>query len=371
MGRGGDRDDWRAIRTFPALKRPQSLKDKGGALLSALSEVDLAFAAQNPAYPETARDSARLALSGKIGAPQALRRIETFVQTLPPESRLKPADVADDRAFFGLGRGVRAILNVLAAASVVAGIGVALSPLDGWRFAAWLPLILAPIWLLAVGLRAKPARILLLRLGGARTDDRGFAALARNELRPYGHVFALAETMRRAPSWRFLSLNPVLLVWRMVNLPLGFLVRMFDRSRAGPIVVATARDFRRFVHRIADRWSLNFAMLRTSEPAVMVRASDAWRRHVVTLLVNAADVIVVDVADGSDMPSLSPPRVRCKIVFVARDEDAESAQAALRAHGFADMAETLVLFGERGKPSDRDGLRAAMLGAIRRRLAAA
>jgi hypothetical protein len=204
--------------------------------------------------------------------------------------------------------------------------------------------------------------------------------MSRRSLKRYGHVFTLADKHFRrsviAPFFSWFSFNPFLLVWRVINIPIAIVTRMTDRSRAGPILVKNARDFRNLARRLVDRYGLNLEMERTQRKAIAVRTSDLWWQHVVLMLMHAADVIVVDVtevASGTrwELETMLTERVSERVLFIAREDQAEAARTSLREHGFPGRADHIVLYKKSGALLDDRAFRAEMLACMRRRLGGA
>ncbi len=236
-------------------------------------------------------------------------------------------------------------------------------------------MILFPAYTILIGLRQRPARVLLLRRFNDRSVDRAIARLSRRSLKPYGHVFTLADRYFKrswlALAFSWFSLNPFLLVWRIINIPVGLVIRVFDRSRAGPIMIWSARDFRHFVKRLTDRYGLNLEVARTRRNAVMVRTSDAWWQHVVLLLMHASDVIVVDVTEVAagtawELETMLHEDVEERIVFIARADQEADARASLIAHGFPNAP--LFTYKQNGRPSDNKSFKQEIIAAMRRKL---
>lgn len=237
-------------------------------------------------------------------------------------------------------------------------------------------LILFPAYTIALGLRQRPARLLLLRRFNDKTVDNAIAKLSRTSLKPYGHVLTLADRYFKrswlALAFSWFSFNPFLLMWRLINIPIGIVIRIFDRSRAGPIMIWSARDFRNFVKRLTDRYGLNLEVARTRRNAVMVRTSDVWWQNVVLLLMHASDVIVVDVtevASGTawELETMLHERVEERIVFIARIDEEADARASLAAHGFPNAQ--LFTYSRAGRPTDQRAFRAEVSAAMQRKLA--
>lgn len=428
------------IVTIPALKRREPNAAAARAL-GAMSEAGLAFAAQNSDHSEAGQALARSTLAQRVGEAEADRRIEAFIDETPSPGWIKLRDVErGDGMFFGMRRWFMRAMLLLALASVAIWLGLSwdsgereralfdaaaarglvtveelaeayrepastneptvvakkavlrarpgMDPLfvDYDRRSAtagsaglW-SMILFPLYTILLGWRLKPARVLLLRRFNDPAIGKSIEKMSRNWLRPYGHVFTLADKHFRrsmiAPFFSWFSFNPFLLIWRVVNIPIAFVTRLTDRSRAGPILVRNARDFRNFARRMVDRYGLNLEMERTQRKAIAVRTGDAWWQHVVLMLMHAADVIVVDVtevASGTEweLQTMLTERVGERVVFISREDEAEDARASLRAHGFAPRAEALALYKKNGALVDSAAFRAEMRAAMVRKLSRA
>lgn len=238
-------------------------------------------------------------------------------------------------------------------------------------------LVLAPLWTVVTAARRKPARILLLRRFNNAKIGQAINRLSERHLRPYGHIYTLADKFfKRSYIGAVLSVwsfNPIVFLWRIINVPFALLRRLFDRTRAGPIMIWSARDFRHFVRRLTDRWGLNLEVLRTKRNAVMVRTSDAWWQHVVVLLMHAADAIVIDVTEVSsgtawELHNLRDEAVADRAVFIARSDQETHARAACAANGFPEV--TLHLYAANGRLADERAFRTAMRAAMLTRLKA-
>jgi hypothetical protein len=245
--------------------------------------------------------------------------------------------------------------------------------------AAGYAIALFPLWSILIGWRQKPARILLLRRFNDKSIGESVTKFSRRWLTPYGHVYSLADKVMKR-NWlgvlfSWFSFNPLLLFWRLANIPFAFFRRLTNRAVAGPIMIWSGTDYRNFAARLIDRWGLNLEMQRTQRRAILVRTSDAWWRQVVLMLMHGADAIVVDVTDVAsgtvwELQTMLAERVSERVVFVAREDKIEDARADLRAHGFADRAADIFAYRQNGALLESKGFRAGMRAAIAARLAA-
>lgn len=426
-----------AMVTLRALRREAPDARAAERDLAGLSEMALAFAAQNMDHSERGRDMARRALAARVGEAEADRRIEAFIDETPSPGWVGAGDVAKgDAIFFGWRPWAMRGLLVLALASVALWFGLvwdadnreraafdtavaagvlkpaeveeayreppansgdptALTKKQALRerpdvapyFAEYQrrselsgnaglwSMFLFPLYTILLGWRLKPARVLLLRRFNDPEIGKSIEKMSRRWLKPYGHVFTLADKhfrrSRLAPLVSWFSFNPFLLLWRVVNIPVSFVIRLTDRSRAGPILVWNARDFRNFARRLIDRYGLNLEMERTQRRTIAVRTSDKWWQHVVTMLMHAADVVVVDVTEVAggtvwELETVLRERVGERVVFVAREDRAQEATASLAQHGFPGREP--VLYRANGSLRENRAFREQMRQAISRKL---
>jgi hypothetical protein len=258
----------------------------------------------------------------------------------------------------------------------------ALIPLFPYIDAAWTQALnwsvfLFPAYSVLLALRQKPARVLLLRRFNDRKIGASVSKFSKRWLTPYGHVYSLADKVMKR-NWlgvmfSWFSFNPFLLLWRLLNVPIALLRRLFNRAVAGPIMIWTTRDFRNFAKRMTDLWGPNLEMHRTQRRAILVRTSDDWWKQVVLMLMHGADVIVVDVTEVAagtawELETMLAENVAERIVFVARDDKLEEAAASLRGHGFADRADNIIGYRKNGGLKNAKAFREAMRGAMHRRL---
>ncbi len=250
---------------------------------------------------------------------------------------------------------------------------------DEWAYrygAAAALTLLTPllIWFLATALRPKPARVLLLRKFNVRAIGEALEKAISNEMRPYGHICSLSDKHIRRDTWGWLSTavlslsNPLAAAWLIIGAPIRFVVRLFDRSAMGPAVVLNARDYRNLAKRLRNRVGLNLQTALTSKEAFLVRTSDAWWKMVARLLLDSADVIVVDVSQVTagtawELETIRAENAAPRCVFISLWGKGEEAQAAMANFGFA--ASHCHFYAPDGHMLDRTLFRAAMLGAIK------
>ncbi len=195
------------------------------------------------------------------------------------------------------------------------------------------------LWVLGGMFRSRPARILLLRRFNNVDVDEPLRRFAKRHLSPLGHVYTLADKHFRRPffTWRntVLTWSPTVWVPFLVLLPWDLVRGRLDWSSAGGrIKVRSARDFRRFAQRVADRVSSNTQMMASARRTIIVRTSDAWWQHVVRLLMLSADAIVVDLSDVAkgtewELDTLVESRLLDRTLFVVR-KDTEGAMDIAR-----------------------------------------
>lgn len=411
--------DWRVqlkqMRTVAALRAGAPPSDAA----ERLTDRALIAAAQNPDHSE----------SGRAAAADAARARNVTISPwrLRAPGFIKAADLAKgDKLFFGWGRMLRqgaGMLAMLALAGVVVAAGfvvtatdevrevaeargvAGLDTLDGagftWGDEANAPLraalagepaferaylaeriglgltgvfgFFAAIWFVATWLRRKPARVLLLRKFNVRALSSPLTRMIASDLRPFGHIATLSDKHIRRDRWGWLhhllfSLgNPLALIVLIITTPIRFVWRLFDRSAMGPATVLTARDYRNLARRLRDRTGLNLQVALVSKEAFMVRTSDAWWRLVAQLLMDSADVIVVDLSQVSagtewELDVIQAQKLEARCVFVSLWGKAEEAEAHLRARG---MTAPVYHYAPDGEIQRRPAFRAAMLAAVR------
>ena len=186
------------------------------------------------------------------------------------------------------------------------------------------------LWVLARMFRSRPARILLLRKFNNAEVDYRLRRFAKRYLSPLGHVYTLADKHFRRPIfdiWPFLLyLSPTVWVPILVLMPWDLIRGKLNGSSAGGrISIWSARQFRQFAERIADRVACNTQVMASRRGTIAVRTSDAWWQPVVKLLMLSADVIVVDLSDVAsgtewELDRLSELGLLDRTVFVVRKD---------------------------------------------------
>ncbi|MEM8921829.1 MAG: hypothetical protein AAGB25_10675, partial [Pseudomonadota bacterium] len=194
------------------------------------------------------------------------------------------------------------------------------------------------VWLASSALRRQPARLLLLRKFNDKELAKSMEHVITDELRPFGHIVTLSDKhIRRARfAWltyliptNFLSLA-LIFIW----LPLRLILRQFNRSKHGAAFVGNARDYRNLAKRLRDRMALNMEVALTSKEAFIVRTDDDWWKLVVSLLMNSADVMVVDLSNVTQGTQWELERLDRlgffeRAVLTVRDDREAAARAAM------------------------------------------
>lgn len=199
---------------------------------------------------------------------------------------------------------------------------------------------LALIYFFASWLRARPMRILMLRKFNDRRLGKVYNRLISAELQHFGHVVALADKHVRRST--FAWLGGILMrgiqsipnfVITVATLPLLLLLRATDRTRWGPAFVAAPRDFRLLAKRLFDRLEMNTETTFVSK-GYLVRTTDAWWRLVVRLMMDSADVIVLDasyVTEGTkwEIETMMHLDLWGRVVRLSLDAQHDEARVAL------------------------------------------
>ncbi len=306
------------MRTLSALRSIAPAREA----VERLSDRALRAAIVNPDHSEAARQVAAEALRARRISPEPWR---ATVRGL-----LRSEDLADpDRTFFGWGWRRRLVALFVARLSALAIMVMALmvivadSGVDTRAFAA-LALISgasAGAWLLAVLLRARPAR--LLYVGAA--EESPLRAMIRDELRVFGNTIRFA-----AP-----------------NAPL----------------VRTAGDYRALARRMRSRVRLNLATALSSREALPVAAAPHWSGLTLQLIANSSDAIIVDLSAGAGpLDDLREEALAGRCVFVTLWGRIEAAEAALAA---ASVQAPCFFYAPDGEMQRRQRFRDAVIAAMR------
>ena len=311
------------MRTVGALRDAAPAQDEA----ERLSDRQLHAAAVNPDHSEAGRRVAREALGARGFEPRRwYLRVPSFID---------PDDLTcREMLFFGWNH--RARIASLTLLSLLLLASASSAGLHRTEFVG--PLLLAAlgcglVWVLASALRPRPARIAVV----ARQLPRPFAVplqrMIRKELRPFGHVIA----MTRRP------------------------------GVVEPAVVSNARDYRRLAHRLHDRVGQNLRAMMMHAVTLPVLANRKWRWMAQQLLLDSADVIVVDMsclseAAFADLALLHEADREKRIVFVAIWGWVERAQAALKEVAFSQTCFAYAPDGEmQHRSSFHEAIRDAML----------
>lgn len=196
------------------------------------------------------------------------------------------------------------------------------------------------LYILASWLRARPMRVLMLRKFNDARLGKIYNRLISTNLQDFGHVIALADRhVRRSTfSWiagmlvRGMQSIPSF-VATVLALPVLMVLRATDRTRWGPALVAAPRDFRLLARRLFDRLELNAETTFISK-GYLVRTSDDWWRIVVRLMMDSADVIVLDasyVTEGTawEIETLMQLNLWGRVVRLSLDAQEDEAREAL------------------------------------------
>jgi len=362
-------------RTTAALRRI----DPGAAGARAcdrLSDDALRVAAILPGHSEAGRAAASAALARRGVA------LDPVPEIAAP-SFFAPDDLADAPRAALAGERIRTIAGYTAAALLV-GVFI-LAGLDatsdgtalgghardiGMALAA----LLIPAGLvvfLASWLRSRPVRMLLLRKFNERRLGRRYKRLIESELQPFGHVIALADSQVRRSTFEWFGGMLVRAVGSIqaavvaiVTIPILMLLRATDRTRWGPALVASARDFRLLAARLEDRLELNVETTFIAK-AYLIRTTDEWWRQVVRMLMASADVIVLDLSEVTqgtawEIEAITRYGLWGRVVRVAADDRADAARAAVSGAPEA----PLFLYDGAGGMADRPAFRAEFFAAL-------
>lgn len=353
--------DWRVqlqdMRTRSAFRASAPPPDE----VERLSDRALRAAAANPDHSEEARAAAAEALRARRLSPEPWRvRVPGFITARDLEK--------GDRVFFGAWRAwVRGVALVAIASLVVAGVltwaeitreqtdkleaaasmepclasgactaenlAAELAGLDGvwpdfWILAlGMLSVVAALAWLALTLLRAKPARLCVVRAQNSTISREPLKRAIASELHPYGHVVVLS-------------------------------------ADAEGIVVKNAAHYRARAGELRNLIGLNLRKMGTARETVSLSASDAWRPLMLNLLLDSSDAILVDLSDSGSwaLDAIIAEGAAPRCVFVALWGKLEEAQAAL---GAAGLPHRCFAYAPDGEMQQRPKFRAAMLAAMR------
>ena len=360
------------MRTIGALRAPAP----ASGVVKRLADSVLEAAAENPDHSQVGRAAAAAELRARGLSPRPWR--------LGVPGFVRAADLArGERLFFGWGRAVRTwsgmlvyipLVGVLLAATIVEATKTNLIVMSDDLYGVLGASVLIPLltWLIASAFRRKPARVLLLRKFNVRALAGPLERMMAAELRPYGHIASLSDKHIRHDRFGWLSTamlsfsNPLAAIWFVIGAPVRLIWRWFDRSRMGPALVLNARDYRNLARRLRDRIGLNLQVAFSERESFLIRTSDAWWRLVVRLLIDSADVIVVDLSQVSEgtaweLDAIRSENAGARCVFTALADKDEAAARALASWGFANPRH---LYAPDGHMRDRASFRAAMAGAM-------
>ena len=198
------------------------------------------------------------------------------------------------------------------------------------------------VWLASTWLKSAPVRILFLRKFNEENLGKTYVRLIKVNLTRLGHVISLSDNFLKRSTWRWLiapfsqATNPLALIlialWLIVRLGL----RVWDKSRWGPPKVSSRREYRQLAKRIYDRLGLNLEV-RYSSYAFLIRSTDSWWRHVVSLTLRSADVVILDlssVTEGTkwEIHAIRDMQLLNRTVCLYRTGYAESAQQTIAEH---------------------------------------
>lgn len=248
-----------------------------------------------------------------------------------------------------------------------------------------LALIACGIWLfswvllkVAQWFRAYPVRVLLLRKFNERHLGVLYKRLLREDLQALGHVVALSDKHVRRTMGSWFSHQFYVAassfggaIWVAITLPITLVLRLFDRTRWGPAVVTTARDFRLLARRLYDRMELNIETSTTAR-AYLVRTSDAWWKLVADVLLRSADVIVLDLSNVTqgtawEIETIGRLNLWKRVACIAHGGSAAVAtelEDTLSANGASPLP-VVFSYDDAGRMIDRQGFREHLISALR------
>ena len=345
--------DWRMrlseMRTVAGLRAQVPSRDAA----ERLSDRALIAAAQNPDHSEAGRAAAWDAARA--------RNVTVSPWRIRAPGFLAPGDLTRPRPFFGWGWRGRALAGFGAIALALAAL--ALLALELWRLqtgaapaapelarcaqgadcahgqaAAELAGLLAHAssgvlilvagalasglaWLMAVLLRQRPARVLVVSAAPSPLTRAPLARFIRKELGGFGHVLA------HAPE--------------------------------GPI--DSARAYRAAARRMADKFAMNLRSAAPSRVCLRIGGAPAWAALTLAMGADSADCVVIDLSEQAEraLAQIETDPRRC--VFVALWGRLEAAEAALAARG---LEARVHHYAPDGEIQRRSAFRAAMLAAM-------
>jgi hypothetical protein len=192
-------------------------------------------------------------------------------------------------------------------------------------------------WIFLTAFRRHPARLLVLRRFNDKKLSRSTENLIVKQLRKFGHAVSLSDKFlrhtQRSDVLRFLGqswLNPIVLAW----IPIRLILRLFNRSKYGPIYVGDSRDYRNLAQRLRGRYTFNFEMACGTRESILIRSTDSWWKPVVAMAMASADVVIADLSDVADGTTWELERIDelnfyDKVVFIALRERLHNAKEAL------------------------------------------
>jgi hypothetical protein len=360
-------EDWR--RTLMFMRTRRVLRDTGSAaaaaaLIPKLGPKNLQAAAHNPDHSPLGRKAVESALRQKGGA---LRPWRVAVPGF-----LSAADLEDAEKLFSARASMARAGAGLAALVCAAALVPALFAGPFWFALTAAAVIVAGLaWGVLTAMRAKPARLMLLRRFEARGETNALTRAVAKELAPLGHVVGFTERpareLWRGPDWATLRFpNPLSAIVQALAAPVALARRVIRRDLAGLGAVQGAGGYRRMALRLGDRAQLNILSAAAGKEIMLVRANAAWRDKTIDLIWNSADAIIVDLSQLGEGAAwefaLIDPAMAARCVFVAVVDKADVARETLAGMGLAHQCHA---FDSKGAMRDREAFRAALIEAMR------
>jgi len=210
-------------------------------------------------------------------------------------------------------------------------------------------------------IRKQPVRILLLRKFNDPKLKRSMQSIIY-QLFKFGHVISLSDKFikRSKHGWlRYVVLvvfAPVYVAFRVLILPITFMIRVFNKSSGGKSLVRTSRDFRNLIRRLTHRKRMNFESEFAVRSAILIKTSDEWWKQVIKLLVSTCDIIVIDmssVTQGTEWEILHLQETDLfeKAVFITREDRIEEATAVMAEYNVPNSLITYDEFGDFSEPT--------------------